>query len=527
MTRLLFEDVERWAIDRPDAIAVHDEYESVTYQELSIRSHQIAALLLNHGVQAGDRIAICVPKGWHAIAAMLASAKVGAPYVPLDPDSPAARIQLILEACQPAVVIAHPSAVNTVSAAVTANPDALVGTLASAQDTTWPVDPAFTEADLPDSDGIAPLPMPNIDSDDLAHVLFTSGSTGIPKGVQITHQNVISYIDWVVEHFGYTSDDQLSGHSPLHFDLSTMDIFATFAAGATLHPVPAGLNINPVNLAEWIRERNLTQWFSVPTALNHLLRLGSLAESEFPSLRRLLWCGEVLPTPTLIGLMDALPGVEFTNLYGPTEATIASSWYQVPEVPADPAASIPIGVPCAGENLLVLRKDGQPTDDEEIGDLYIEGVGLSPGYWQDEDKTAAVFRTDLLPGRRVYYTGDLAWRRSDGQVVFAGRADSQIKSRGHRIELGEIEAALETLDAVGSSAIVAIEVDHLTGSAICAAFTADAPMKPALLAKELAELVPRYMLPHRWLQLDELPTNVNGKVDRPALRTSFLAMEKS
>ena len=349
----------------------------------------------------------------------------------------------------------------------------------------------------------------------------------MPKGVQITHNNVTNYIDWVVDHFGYTSDDHLSGHSPLHFDLSTMDIFATFAAGATLHPVSAGLNINPVNLAEWIRDRGLTQWFSVPTALNHLLRHGSLDTTEFPALRRLIWCGEVLPTPTLIGLMEALPNVEFTNLYGPTEATIASSWYRIPATPNDPTAPVPIGVACDGEELHVLRKDGTETSDDEIGDLYIEGVGLSPGYWQDEAKTHAVFRTDLIDGRRLYYTGDLAWRRSDEQIVFAGRADSQIKSRGHRIELGEIEAALETLDAVDSSAIVAIEVDHLTGSAICAAFTADSPMRPALLAKGLAELVPRYMLPHRWLQLDQLPTNVNGKVDRPALRAAFLATEKS
>ncbi len=508
---------------RPDAIAVRDDERSVSYEQLRDQSNQIAALLRARGVREGDRVAICMPKGALAIAAMIASTKVGAPYVPLDPDSPAARIQLILEACQPAVVIAHPGGENIVVAAREANPDAVVGTLAKAGEVVWPSEPAFTAADLPGLDEVPPLVRPAIDGGDLAHVLFTSGSTGVPKGVQITHDNVMAYVDWVVDHFGYTANDQLSGHSPLHFDLSTMDIYATFAAGATLHPVSAGLNINPVNLAEWIRDRGITQWFSVPTALHHLLRLGSLSETDFPALRRVLWCGEVLPTPTLIGLMNALPGVEFTNLYGPTEATIASSWYRVPALPSDPTAAVPIGVACDGERLHVLRKDGSEAADNEIGDLYIEGVGLSPGYWQDPEKTATVFRTDLIEGRRLYYTGDLALRQNDQQFVFVGRADTQIKSRGHRIELGEIEAALETVDAIDTSAIVAIDVAELTGSAICAAFTAATPQRPAVLAKELAKLVPRYMLPHRWLQLDELPTNVNGKVDRPALRSMFEA----
>ena len=527
MSRLIHHDVDRWAIDDPTAVAIHhgeaDVGERITYDELSRWSNQLARLLIERGVRPGDRVAISIPKGPAAIAAMLAASKVGAPYVPIDPESPVARIALVLGAAAARVVIADPTATNTVEAAIAADPDAVIGTIAT-QPPAWPIDPAFSGSDAAALDD-APIEPPAVAADDLAHILFTSGSTGVPKGVMITHANVVAYVDWVIEHFGYTSEDQISGHSPLHFDLSTMDMYATFAAGATLHPVPKRVNVNPKDLIAWIRARELTQWFSVPSALNHMIRFDDLEPGDFPTLKRLLWCGEVLPTTTLIALMRALPHVEFTNLYGPTEATIASSWYRVDTTPADPTESIPIGVPCAGEDLLVLREDGSVAADGEIGDLYIEGVGLSPGYWGDDDKTAVAFRTDLIPGRRVYRTGDLAWRRGDGQVVFVGRADSQIKSRGHRIELGEIEAALATLGDVDDSAIVAIDIDHIDGSAICAAFTSPEELKPARLAKELSDLIPKYMLPHRWMQLDVLPKNVNGKIDRPALRERFEAAE--
>ncbi len=525
MTRRLFDDVDRWARDAPGATAIHDTDNTVvTYGELGAWSNRVAHLLIELGVVPGDRVAISVPKGAAAIAAMLGAAKAGAAYVPIDPDSPLARIALVVEAAEPRVVIADPTAVATVMAADQAIDEVVVGTIT--QDApTWPRPAAFTGADLARHDG-ASRPSVRWAADDLAHVLFTSGSTGVPKGVMITNANVFAFVDWAVEHFGYQPDDQLSGHSPLHFDLSTFDVFAAFAAGATLHPVPKRVNVNPKDLAAWIRERELTQWFSVPSALNHLVRYDDVLPGDFPSLRRLIWCGEVLPTPTLISLMTALPHAEFTNLYGPTEATIASSWYRVADTPADPTESVPIGRPCSGERLVVLRDDGSDADDEEIAELYIEGVGLSPGYWRDDDMTVQRFRTDLIDGRRLYRTGDLAWRRADGVVMFVGRVDSQIKSRGHRIELGEIETALSTVSILNDSAVVAIDVDHLDGAAICAAFTADEPIKPARLAKELSQLIPRYMLPHRWIQLDAMPKNVNGKIDRPVLRTAFEAAEE-
>src|SRR5207249_9479378 len=211
------------------------------------------------------------------------------------------------------------------------------------------------------------------------------------KGVVITHDSVGHFIDWAVRYFGTGPADRISGHPPLHFDLSTFDIFATLSTGAELHLVPPEMSLLPHKLAALIRDHQLTQWFSVPTVLNYLAKFDVVRQDDFPALRRVLWCGEVLPTPTLIHWMRRLPHVTFTNLYGPTETTIASSYYTVPRCPADEREPIPIGAACGGEELMVLDEELRPVATGDMGELYIRGVGVSPGYWRDLEKTRSVF----------------------------------------------------------------------------------------------------------------------------------------
>jgi len=286
------------------------------------------------------------------------------------------------------------------------------------------------------------------------------------------------------------------------------------------------LNLLPQKLAEFIRDSELTQWFSVPSVLNFMAKADVVKQDDFPALERLLWCGEVFPTPPLIYWMRRLPRVKFTNLYGPTEATIASSYYTVPQCPEDERAEIPIGAPCDGEGLLALDEELKPVPAGEIGDLYISGVGLSPGYWQDPEKTEAVFIRrpgSSDPNDRIYKTGDLAKVGEDGLFYYLGRADSQIKSRGYRIELGEIETALNALRLTEECAIVAINSGGFEGVAICCAFVPlkdlDAP--PARLRTEMSKVLPNYMMPSRWMRFDLLPKNANGKIDRKALKERF------
>src|SRR5206468_830593 len=224
--------------------------------------------------------------------------------------------------------------------------------------------------------------------------------------------------------------------------------------------VPPDLSLFPTRLADFIRSNQLTQWFSVPSLLTYMANLDAIRFGDFPDLKRLLLCGEVLPTPTLIHWMRRLPHVRFTNLYGPTETTIVSSYYTVPICPTDEREPIPIGTACDGEELLVLDGQLRPVAPGDIGELYIRGVGLSPGYWRDLEKTRSAFLPypgGAGPQDRIYKTGDLARRGADGLVYFVGRADTQIKSRGYRIELGEIETALHSLPGLRESAVVAIQ----------------------------------------------------------------------
>jgi acyl-coenzyme A synthetase/AMP-(fatty) acid ligase len=290
--------------------------------------------------------------------------------------------------------------------------------------------------------------------------------------------------------------------------------------------VPADVSLLPNQLADFIRRSELTQWFSVPSVLNYMAKFDAVKVNDFPSLKRLLWCGEVFPTPALMYWMQRLPRVSFTNLYGPTETTIASSYYTVPKCPENPCEPIPIGAACAGEQLLVLGDNLDPLRPDETGDLYIGGVGLSPGYWRDPEKTAAAFVQPPGPAdssSRIYKTGDLAKVGADGLVYYVGRADAQVKSRGYRIELGEIEAALNASGHVKECAVVAIPSDGFEGTTICCAYvsTGHADVDTRLLLSQLRKLLPSYMFPSRWAALNQLPKNSSGKIDRPQLRRMF------
>jgi len=520
----LYADIR--ANTRPDARAVVLGNQQLTYGELYRFSNSLARALKSRGCRPGDRVVLMVSKTPLAIASILGVLKAGCIYVPLDVDSPAVRSAMILDNCGPRLLLVDAAGTKKLkelrshSTTMARIPAGAIETSGASLDRKSFVFGLDDILHFPDD----PIPYKH-DANDIAYILYTSGSTGRPKGVPVTHANVAQFINWATSYFQLTPQDRISGHPPLYFDLSVFDIFGSFASGAELHLVPPLLNLSAPSLAAFIADSELTQWFSVPSALNYMAKADTIRGADFSKLKRVLWCGDVLPISTLRYWMERLPHVQFTNLYGPTETTIASSYYTLTSIP-EQNETIPIGRSCDGEYLLVLDKALRPVPPETIGELYIGGAGLSPGYWKDLHKTRASFIDDPNSSGRLYKTGDLARVGDDGLIYFVGRTDTRIKSRGYRIELGEIEAALNQIKDLKESAVVAITTSGFEDSLICCAFvpvegSEGARVSIITLRDMLRRTVPNYMLPARWLSMDCLPKNANGKIDRSLLQQLF------
>jgi amino acid adenylation domain-containing protein len=521
--RLLHDWVTEQADRRPESRAVVSGTDSLTYGDLEARSNQVARALVDAGCRPGDRVALLMPKCPMAIVGLLGIYKAGGIYVPLDPGSPVARLKKILESCESRCVLAAGPVISTLDEILSDerwHRRLSIGWLEEPRPVVLHVE--FSPNTLA---GYSRAPVRRRNrKDGPAHILFTSGSTGTPKGVVITHGSVVRLVEWAVKHFDMRASDRMSGHPPLYFDMSFLDIFGAAAVGAELHLVPPELNTLPNKLAEFMRRSALTQWFSVPAVLNYMAKFDVVNFADFPALRRVLWAGDVLPTSALMYWMKRLPHATFTNLYGPTETTVVSSHYTVPACPNDGQTAIPIGSACEGEELLVLDESRKPVPSGQTGELYIGGVGVARGYWRDPAHTAAAFVSHpQAPTERLYKTGDLAKLGDDGLVYFLGRRDSQIKSRGYRIELGEIEAAVSAVAGVQECAVVAVYVGGFEGAAICCAYspTAGHTLTRTGLRREVSRLIPGYMLPVHWLEVSSLPSNANGKIDRRQVKELF------
>lgn len=487
----------------------------MSYAELHDLAAGVAATLRAHGVQRGDRVALWLPKSPEAIAALYGTMLAGAAYVPVDPGSPPARVAWIVKHAGAAALVTRGDRLAQVAHAFEDAPQ--VRAIIVTEDDAAPKLAGVPVAGWRDVRAAAPVADAPVGADDLSYILYTSGSTGEPKGVAHTHASAMAFVDWAARTFAVGPEDRLANHAPFHFDLSTFDLFAAAYAGAAVYPVSARIFSFPAAVARSWSEQGLTIWYATPSSLTLMLTRGNLAALDLSALRVLLFAGEVFPVKYLRELMALAPQARFANLYGPTETNVCT-WLDVTRVP-EGDAPLPIGVPCCGDRAFVLDEALAPVEDGAPGELWIAGPTVMQGYWDDRDRTSKSLRSlDAASGARAYATGDLVRRRPDGNLEFLGRRDHQVKTRGYRVELGEIEVALHRHPAVDEAVVVAIPDDEITNRIVAIVVSRrGAEASEAQLKQHCAESLPRYMVPERITFRDTLPRTSSGKVDRRAL----------
>ncbi len=499
--------VTRWADHSPDQVAVDGADEALSYRELDQLANRFAHLFRATGVRWGDRVGIHVPRSARAVAAMLGASRAGAVYVPLDPGSPPHRMRVIASDCRLQHVVISRALLASWQSAGVCEP---VEHFFLADDGPVPELAAPARAhpwSAVQASPATPLEPAGDSPDDLAYILYTSGSTGVPKGVMLSHRNALAFVDWACDQVELDERDRVASVAPFHFDLSVFDVWGSLSRGATVVIVDEATVGSGRRMLDRIHDKRLTVWYSVPSALVLMLDHGGLAERGAPSLRCVFFAGEVFPVKHLRRAMAAIPQARFFNLFGPTETNVCLA-YEVTSPPPPDAAGIPIGNPSCGDVIAILDPEGRAMPDGEMGELFVEGPTVMLGYWDAGRRT---------PARHPYPTGDLVSRRSDGQVMYHGRRDHLVKIHGFRVELGEVEAAINSHSGIEEALAMAVEQQL-----IAVAVPSDPAVSVLEVKRHCAARLPRYMVPSEVRLVKALPRTTSGKADRVRTRTAVI-----
>ncbi|MBZ9609063.1 amino acid adenylation domain-containing protein [Clostridium estertheticum] len=478
-----------------DKVAIQYENQTLFYSELNERANELADYLISRGVKINDHVGVIVKPSVNMIVSLLAVLKCGAIYVPIEPDYPNKRVNYIMENSKAVVAIVD-------------------------GEYCIPLENKIKLQDLELSTYSKENPNLKKSSKELAYIMYTSGSTGMPKGVMIEHHSAVNLIKWVNKTFEINSSDKALLVTSMCFDLSVYDIFGMLDVGGTIVICPKKHIMNTSILKDIMKKEKITFWNSVPITINSLVSALEERNVDFQqsNLKNIFLSGDWIPLNLVNKLKKYFPNANITSLGGATEATVWSIYYPIKEIRKE-WISIPYGKPIDNNYFYILDNEFKPVPNGEIGELYIAGVGIARGYVNDIVKTEKAFMEDIFRDSsidKMYKTGDLGRMMEDGNIEFIGRCDDQVKIRGFRIELKEIEKQLLNYDDV-RDAIVLAKNNTKEEKYLCAYIVTNATINIKDVKKHLGEILPQYMIPSIFIFLEEFPLNANGKIDKKLL----------
>lgn len=494
----VLEYLEETANKYPNKIAYTDEKSEITFSNLLEKSKKIGTQIAKTIKVTNKPIAVFVDRTVDSIIAFMGILQSGNFYVPIDNKMPKQRLEKMLEKLNPELIIYEEKDEEEIKKL-------------ELKYKTQKIEETEIDEELLNECKNKVLDI------DPVYIIFTSGSTGTPKGIVISHRSVIDFIEWMAEACEINEENIMGNQAPFYFDLSVKDIYLTLKCGATMHILSKKQLMFPTILVDYLNEKKVNTLIWATSAFNLISNSKILEKKKIENLQKVILGGEALLAKHLNTWRKAMPNTQYINLYGPTEVTVDCTYYKIEREYQD-HEPIPIGKACENKQIILLDENLKEVEDGTPGEICVRGIGLAKGYYNDEEKTNAVFiQNPRNPYYRdtIYRTGDIGYKDKEGNIIFSSRKDGQIKHMGYRIELGEIERAINSFEKIKSAICF---YDEKNSRIIC---IYEGETENTEIINHVKEIIPKYMYPNIIIQTPKMPYNANGKIDRVKLKKEY------